>query len=245
MGEPLLEARDLSAAGVRGVDLTVRAGEIVGVAGVDGNGQKELAEAIAGQRRVAAGRIAVGGVDITNRGVAAALAAGVEYLTDDRLGEGVVPSASVAENLALKAVGRPPLSRRGRLDRRAMEERARRLIAEFDIRAPGPWAPVATLSGGNVQKLLLARALAAEPRVLVCNKPTIGLDLRTARAFLGALRARADQGMAVLLISSELDEVLAVSDRVAVMFSGRLSEPLPRGRASREAIGRLMLGLEP
>lgn len=230
---------------LRGMTFQLQAGEILGIAGVDGNGQKELGEVLAGQRPVSTGQITVGGVNITNRGTAAARRAGVGYLTDDRLGEGSVPGLSVAENAALKGVNQPPFSRRMVLDRGAMAEHARRLIQQFNIITPGPWARLGTLSGGNIQKLLLARELAARPKLLVCNKPTQGLDTLTAQFVLAALREGAAQGMAVLLISSELDELLAYSDRIGVMYNGRLLAVVPAAQADEAAIGRLMLGLAP
>jgi simple sugar transport system ATP-binding protein len=212
---------------------------------VDGNGQKELGEVLAGQRPVSAGQITAGGVNITNRGTAAARRAGVGYLTDDRLGEASVPSLSVAENAALKRVSQLPFSRRAVLNRGAMAEHARRLIRQFNVITPGPWARLGTLSGGNIQKLLLARELGARPKILVCNKPTQGLDTLTAQFVLRTLREGAEQGMAVLLISSELDELLAYSDRIGVMYNGRLLAIVPAAQATEAVLGRLMLGLAP
>jgi len=227
---------------LRDLSLDLRAGEVFGIAGVDGNGQKELGEVVAGQRRVASGRVLLEGQEITNRGVAFAVRHGIGYVTDDRLHEGCVASASVADNVALKAVGRRPFSNGFWLDRRAIDRRARELIAAFGVKTPGPEAPISLLSGGNIQKLLLARELALDPRVLVCNKPTNGLDLQTARFVVETLRAEADAGKAILLISSELDEILDVSDRIGVMYGGRLVGVVDRAEADREAIGRLMLG---
>ena len=248
VGSVLLSLEGVTALGSRGVvavrdlSLDLRAGEVFGIAGVDGNGQKELGEVIAGQRQVTAGRVRIAGQEITNRGVAVAARQGIGYVTDDRLHEGCVPSASVADNVALKAVGRRPFSNGFWLDRRAIDRRARELIRTFGVKTPGPEAAIALLSGGNIQKLLLARELALDPRVLVCNKPTNGLDLQTARFVVETLRSVADAGKAILLISSELDEILDVSDRIGVMYDGRLVGVFPRSEADREAIGRLMLG---
>ncbi|GIW03870.1 MAG: ABC transporter [Thermomicrobiales bacterium] len=209
---PLLVLQQVSAHGdrgevaVRGLSLDLRAGEVFGIAGVDGNGQKELGEVIAGQRPVSQGRILLDGQDITNRGVATATRLGIGYVTDDRLGEGCVPGLSVAENAVLKMVTRPPFRRGFWLNRSAVEQEARRLISQFDIKTPSTRTGITTLSGGNIQKLLLARELAMNPRVLVCNKPTHGLDLKTARFVLQTLRAQASAGKAILLIASELDE---------------------------------------
>ena len=179
---------DRGAPALHDLSLDVHRGEVFGIAGVDGNGQKELGEVIAGQRPVTSGQVLFDGVDITNRGVAAATRLGIGYVTDDRLHEGSVAGSSITDNVALKSIGRKPFSNGFWLNRRAMEEQARRLIAEFDVKAPGPDTAIGMLSGGNIQKLLLARELALDPKLLVCNKPTTGLDLRTARFVLQSLR---------------------------------------------------------
>ena len=230
---------------VRDVTLQLQAGEIFGVAGVDSNGQKELAEVIAGQRRVSRGQVIVDGVNITNRGTSAAEKVGIGYVTDDRLGEGCVPSLSVAENLVMKVVNQPPFSSWTLLNRTAIAAHAHRLIQQFNIKTPGPEVRVGTLSGGNMQKLLLARELALKPKVLICNKPTQGLDVLTAQFVLRTLQEQAEQGLAVILISAELDELLALSDRIGVMYNGRMLDIIPRDKADRETIGRLMLGVAP
>ena len=203
-GATLLSLRDISTLGDRGapalhgLSLDLHRGEVFGIAGVDGNGQKELGEVIAGQRPVTGGQVLLEGADITNRGVAAATRLGIGYVTDDRLHEGSVAASSVTDNVALKAVGRRPFSNGIWLNRRAMDERASRLIAEFDVKTPGPETPIGMLSGGNIQKLLLARELALDPKLLVCNKPTTGLDLRTARFVVRSLREQADAGKVVV-----------------------------------------------
>ncbi len=245
--QTLLALIDVSAQGDRGssaidrLNLELRAGEVFGIAGVDGNGQKELGEVIAGQRRSTAGQIVVDGVDVTNKGVFVASRAGVGYVTDDRLGEGSVPGSSVAENAVLKTVARGPFSRRLWLDRKAIDMHARELIEQFDIRTPSTQTRMTLLSGGNIQKLLLARELAMRPKVLVCNKPTYGLDQKTAQFVQRTLRQTADRGNTVLLISSELDELLDISDRIGVMFNGELVAIFPRGAFNVETIGQLML----
>jgi ABC-type uncharacterized transport system ATPase subunit len=227
---------------VRDVSVELRAGEILGIAGVDGNGQKELGEVIAGQRHVASGQVVVDGHVITNKGVSVASRVGIGYVTDDRLGEGAVPGASVAENVVLKTVTRPPFSKRGFwLDRGAIDAQARTLIDDFNIKTPSTATRMTLLSGGNIQKLLLARELAMNPKVLVCNKPTNGLDVKTAEFVLRTLRQQADEGNAVLLISSELDEVMTISDRIGVMYNGELVGIFPRADANLETIGLLML----
>jgi simple sugar transport system ATP-binding protein len=218
------------------------AGEVFGIAGVDGNGQKELGEVIAGQRHVSGGHVVLDGREITNRGVAAASRAGVGYVTDDRIGEGCVPGMSVAENAVLKMVTRRPFAKGIWLYRKAIETEAREMVTTFDVRTPSIATRVTYLSGGNIQKLLLARELAMAPKVLVCNKPTNGLDVKTAQFVLRTLRDLAGEGKAILLISSELDELLAISDRIGVIFNGQLLAVLPRAEADPERIGHLMLG---
>ncbi len=246
--ETLLSLRNISTLGDRGapalhdLSLDLLRGEVFGIAGVDGNGQKELGEVIAGQRPVTSGRVLLEGADITNRGVAAATRLGIGYVTDDRLHEGSVAESSVADNVALKSIGRKPFSNGFWLNRRAMEQQARRLIAEFDVKTPGPHTPIGMLSGGNIQKLLLARELALEPKVLVCNKPTTGLDLRTTQFVIRSLREQANAGNVVVLIASELDELIEISDRIGVMYSGQLVAVMPRAEADPETLGHLMLG---
>jgi simple sugar transport system ATP-binding protein len=244
----LLSLRAISTLGDRGVpalhdlSLDLHGGEVFGIAGVDGNGQKELGEVVAGQRPVTSGQVLFDGVDITNRGVATATRLGIGYVTDDRLHEGSVAGSSITDNIALKSVGRKPFSNGFWLNRRAMAEHARRLIAEFDVKAPGPDTAIGMLSGGNIQKLLLARELALDPKLLVCNKPTTGLDLRTARFVLQSLRRQADAGKVVLLIASELEELMEISDRIGVMYNGQLVAVMPRAEADPELLGDLMLG---
>lgn len=246
-GQTLLELQGVSALGDRGavairdLSLQLRAGEIYGIAGVDGNGQKELGEIIAGQRKTTSGRLVFDGADYTNKGVATLSRAGVGYITDDRMGEGVVPGMSVAQNAALKMIGRPPFSKGFFLDRKAIEENADKLIEQFSVKTPNAQTRITLLSGGNIQKLMLARELAMNPRVIVCNKPTYGLDLKTAQFVLQTLRQEADSGKAVLLISSELDEILEISDRIGVIYNGEIVETFDRAQIDIETIGRLML----
>ena len=180
----------------------------------------------------------------TSRGGAAATKAGVGYVTDDRLGEGVVGAASVADNAVMKAIGRAPFSQGFWLNRGAIDAFARQLVESFDVKTPDTETRTGLLSGGNIQKLLLARELALNPQVLVCNKPTNGLDLKTARFVLQTLRDQANGGRAVILISSDLDELLELSDRIGVMFNGRLVAVLSQSEANVETIGALMLGGE-
>ena len=148
---------------------------------------------------------------------------------------------SVAQNAALKTINRPPFSKGFFLDRKAIEENANKLIEQFSVKTPSADTRITLLSGGNIQKLMLARELAMNPRVIVCNKPTYGLDLKTAQFVLKTLREEADSGKAVLLISSELDEILEISDRIGVIYNGEIVETFDRARIDRETIGQLML----
>jgi simple sugar transport system ATP-binding protein len=227
---------------LRGIDLAIHAGEILGLAGVAGNGQRELAEAIVGLRPVRAGRILVRGADVTGWSVGRRIEAGVGYSPEDRVRDGVAPSLSVAENLTAKSYRTAPIGGRLFVRRRLARHRAAELIREFDIRGAELDAPASSLSGGNLQKLLLARELAAEPWVLVAAQPTRGLDLGAADAARRFLIGVREAGRAVLLISEDLDELLALSDRVAVIYSGRILGTFPASGADEERIGLLMAG---
>ena len=223
------------------VSLDLRRGEVVGIAGVDGNGQRELAEAIAGQREIASGHIFLHETDLTKLTIVERQRIGVGYLTDDRLGEGSASGLTLTENLMLKSAGRPPFSKGFWLSRKAMDAAAREMIAEYDIRTPGPGVPIGQLSGGNIQKALLARELSLRPDVLIANKPSHGLDIHTADRVLDRLRAHADAGHTVLLIENDLDDLLAVCDRIGVMANGRLVAMLDREDADADKLGRLMV----
>ena len=231
----------IGAGALTNLSLDLRGGEILGLAGVAGNGQRALGEVIAGQRSPRSGRIELDGRDVTRNGVAARTAAGVGMTTDERLGEGIVASLPVELNLALKQLGREPVARGPFLNRGSVREQAERLITQYEIRPPDPHRPAGRLSGGNIQKLLLARELAHDPAVLVCVEPTTGLDLRTATRVHELLRDLANKGRAVLLISSDLDELLEASDRIAVIYRGRIAGTVDRIRFDRIAIGHAML----
>jgi ABC-type uncharacterized transport system ATPase subunit len=228
--------------GVQDVSLAVRRGEIMGVAGVDGNGQRELAEAIAGQRRLVAGEVRLGERSIGTLSVARRQRLGLRYVTDDRLGEGTVSSFTVALNLVLKRIGQFPFWRRGIVRRRAIDGTARDLVERFDIRTPGVGTRVGALSGGNVQKLLLAREASFEPKLVVYNKPTHGLDVKTTRIVREGIRAQAQDGVAAVVISTDLDELLQLCDRITVLFRGRASGVVDNGPGAEERIGELMVG---
>lgn len=247
-GEVLLRIQNLHAKddrglpALRGVNLTVRAGEIVGVAGVEGNGQRELEETLRGLRPVSAGRIELCGRDVTGRTPRDIIDAGLGHVPSDRYRTGLLRDFSVAENLALVTVDRPPFTRRGLLDMNAMRSYARQLVQAFDVRTPSVDVRVAALSGGNAQKVVLAREIAHGPRVLLVAQPTRGVDVGAIEYVHRELVRRRDEGMAILLISTELDEILALSDRIVVLYQGRIVGECPAEGVSVEALGLMMGG---
>ena len=220
---------------LKDVDLSVHAGEIVAIAGVAGNGQLELAESIAGLRRRTAGTVRIGGRAVD--GVRAAHDAGLGYVPEDRLGTGVAPNLSLAMNIELKSYREDQLGPFLRMGR--MRERAEAAIERYEIKAPGPHAEADTLSGGNIQKVVLAREFAGKLKALIAASPTRGLDVSAVETVHKHLLDAADRGVGVLLISEDLDEILALADRVLVMYEGRLTEA-PRDDVA--AIGVLMAG---
>ena len=232
---------DGSQPGIEDVSLELRLGEVLGVAGVDGNGQRALAEAISGQRRITHGEIRYLGAPVGSLSVAQRQKLGLRYVTDDRLGEGIVSALPVSVNLFLKRIGRAPYWRHGHMRSEAIDRDAEALVNRFDIRTPGVEARAGTLSGGNVQKLLLARELSFDAKVVVFHKPTYGLDLkttRTVRSMIGELRREG----AALLISTDLDELIEVCDRIAVLSRGRIVGVVDNGPGAAEQIGRMMIG---
>jgi simple sugar transport system ATP-binding protein len=209
---------------------------------MDGSGQHALAEVIAGQRRATAGTIRLDGRSIETASVGERQRAGLRYVTDDRLGEGVVGRYPVSLNLVLKRIGDPPFWRRGTLDRAAIDANARELVERFDIRTPDIHTPIGKLSGGNIQKALLARELSFEPRVVVFNKPTHGLDVRTIVMVRERIRALAGRGVGVIVISTDLDELLDLSERILVLSRGRIAGVLDNGPDAATRIGELVIG---
>jgi general nucleoside transport system ATP-binding protein len=247
-GEVVLELRNVSTPGegaelgVDDVSLELRQGEILGVAGVDGNGQRPLAEVIAGQRGASHGEVVLFGGPVTGMPVSARQKLGLRYVTDDRLGEGIVGSLPVGINLFLKRIGEQPFWRHGRIQRAAIDQRAGELVREFDVRTTGVGTRAGTLSGGNVQKILLARELSFDPKVVVFSKPTSGLDVKTTATVRDLIRGLAARGGAALVISTDLDELLDIADRIAVLSRGRLVGVVPNGPGVTEEVGRLMVG---
>ena len=247
-GDTLLELAGVAAGGdglspgIAGVSLALHEGEILGVAGVDGNGQRELAEVIAGQRRTTAGEVRLFGAPIGRLDVRARQKLGLRYVTDDRLGEGIVGSLGVGLNLVLKRIGQRPFWKRGRIRRGEIEREARELVTRFDVRTPSVATRAATLSGGNIQKVLLARELSFDPKVVVFNKPTYGLDIRTTLSVRNRIRDLAAEGVGSLVISTDLDELLDLCDRIAVLYQGRLVGTFENEPGAAERIGELMVG---
>jgi general nucleoside transport system ATP-binding protein len=248
-GEPALELEGVTVApgpgeiGAHDVTLDVEKGEIMGIAGVDGNGQRELAEAIAGQRSITAGDVRLFGHSIARFKVAQREKLGLRYVTDDRLHEGTVGSLSVAMNIVLKQIGKRPYWERGRIRMPTIIEKARELIARFDIRTPGPDTRVAALSGGNIQKVVLARELSFDPKVVVYSKPTYGLDVRTTRSVRQTIREQSGEGgVTSIVVSTDLDELLDLCDRIAVLSRGRVAGVVDNGPNAPREIGELMVG---
>jgi general nucleoside transport system ATP-binding protein len=246
-GEVLLSVRDLvvhdsrGLEAVRGASFEVRAGEIVGLAGVDGNGQSELIEAITGLRKPTSGSIVAEGHELAGHGARASFEAGVGHIPEDRHLRGLVLDFTLAENLGLRDVRHPPASRWGFLHPRAIAERARRLLSEYDVRGGGPGTRAGALSGGNQQKVVVAREMSGTKRVLVAAQPTRGLDVGAIEFVHQRLVAVRELGVAILLVSLELEEIISLSDRILVMYEGRIvAEHTPD--VSESVLGVEMMG---
>jgi ABC-type uncharacterized transport system ATPase subunit len=244
--DPVLAVRDLSVRddrnheAVRGVSFDVRAGEILGIAGVAGNGQDELVQALTGLRRPEGGTVTLAGRDMAGSSVRAIAEAGLAFVPGDRHRFGLVLSFPVEDNLVLTSYYRPPFARGAVRDESAIDAWAEKTIERFDIRTPSATVAASTLSGGNQQKVIVAREFSRDPRVLVLDQPTRGLDVGSIEFIHLQTIAMRDSGTAVLLVSAELDEILTLSDRVAVMYGGKIVAVIDAGSASREAIGLLM-----
>ena len=235
-----LDERGLPA--LRDVRLEVETGQILGIAGVAGNGQRELAQVVAGLRRPSRGRVLLNGADVTRRGARALIRAGVAHVPEDRLGEGLIGNLPLSDNAVLKAYDRPPLAWGPLLLLKRVSRFTQSLLDRFHIRGARPQSATRLLSGGQLQRLLLAREMALEPRVIVAVHPTRGLDVAATHQVHEWLFEARDGGSAVLLISEDLDEVLQLSDRVAVLYEGRVMGTSAVESADREQIGLLMAG---
>ena len=228
---------------VDGVSLEVRAGEIVGVAGVEGNGQRELVEAITGLRHVAAGAMAIAGKPSTNNSTRQIAGNGVGHIPEDREKHGIIAAYSVAENSVLNRYHRKPFSSRGIMRREVIYEHAQSVVEEFDVRTPSVAVAVSSLSGGNKQKLIVGREFSENIKLLVAAQPTRGIDIGAIEFIHRRIVEQRDKGAAVLLVSAELDEILGLADRVAVLYDGKLMGVLDANVANRERVGLLMAGI--
>ncbi len=226
---------------VRGVSFEVRAGEIVGLAGVDGNGQSELIDAITGLQTVESGTVTIAGTQLTHASARTALDLGVGHIPEDRQRRGLVLEFSIAENIALHDYAKRPDARFGWIVPGRMTSRAKRLIEDFDVRGGGPSTPAGSLSGGNQQKLVAAREIDRDPKILIAAQPTRGLDVGAIEYLHRRLVAERDKGRAILLVSLELDEILSLSDRILVLYEGQIAGE-HTGDVSEEQIGLEMLG---
>lgn len=249
LGEPALALQEVSALSITGqpalrnISFQVQAGEILGVAGVSGNGQRELADVIAGLRGTTSGCLYFTGQEMTRWPTARRVAAGLAYIPEERMHDGIVQDFSVAENLILQEHSRPPFSRRTFLQFRAIAERSRQLVQDFQVKTPTIETKIKSLSGGNIQKVVMARELARAPRVLVAAQPTRGVDIGATEYIHQRLLDQRAAGTATLLISEDLDEILALADRILVLYEGRIMGIVARNETNAEELGLMMAGV--
>lgn len=249
-GEVVLDVWGLSAKGrrrlsdLKDVSFQVRAGEILGITGVDGNGQSELVEVLTGLRRAERGEVRVAGTNITNLPPGEIRRRGVAHIPEDRNRSGLCADMSVAENLVATKLLRPPLSKWGIVKRPAVWELAARLVNEYDIRPGNYRIPARNLSGGNRQKVVVAREVSEDAKLLIAAHPTRGVDIGSIEFIRSILLQQRDAGKAILLVSADLEEIMSLSDRIAVMFEGRIVGTLPASEADEQALGLMMAGGE-
>jgi len=248
LGEPRLKLENVSAENAQGqpilrnINLEVHSGEIVGVAGVSGNGQRPLAEVIAGLRHVSQGKITLEGQDVTNLSTSDMFDAGLSYIPEERMVDGAIKDFSVAENFILQDHIRKPYSKGIFLDFKQIARHATELIQSYNVKTPSRETPVKNLSGGNIQKLILARELARKPRLLIAAQPTRGVDIGATEYIHNQLLLQRAEGLATLLISEDLDEVRALSDRIAVVFGGEIMGIVDNDQTMVEELGLMMAG---
>lgn len=249
-GDPILEVSNLTVNDrqgvprVKGVSFTVRAGEILGIAGVDGNGQHELIEAITGLQPVSGGRVVLGGIDITRKGVKSIREAGLAHIPEDRHKRGLILDFSVAENLVLGLHRQQRFARRCQINHASIIDFSEEAISRFDIRTPGWMTAARMLSGGNQQKVVIARELSYKPSLLVAAQPTRGLDIGATQFVRDCLLRVKEQGGAVLLVSFDLEEVMSLSDRIVVLHGGSIVGTVNPDTVTRETLGLLMAGVK-
>lgn len=236
---------DLGQSALRNLSLQVHAGEVVGVAGVQGNGQTELVEVLTGLRHADSGRMTISGHNLTNAGPRQIMDVGqISHVPEDRHAFGMVSGYSVADNMVLNTYTHRPFARNGSINQSAIRENAEALVEQFDVRTPGVDTSAGSLSGGNQQKMVVAREFSRPINLLIAAQPTRGIDVGSIEFIHNQIVAKRDEGVAVLVVSSELDEILALSDRIAVMYKGEIIAIVPREEATREALGLLMAGVK-
>jgi simple sugar transport system ATP-binding protein len=236
---------DRGTPGLRGISLELCSGEILGIAGVSGNGQRELAESVTGLRKITAGNVTLEGDDVTNFAPGDLTDRMLAYIPEERMRDGMIKNFSVAENMILREHHKQPFSRSGFLNLRDILTHSDRLIEKFHVKTPSHDTLVKNLSGGNIQKVVLAREISRDPRVIIAAQPTRGLDIGATEYVREQLLAQRRKGAAVMLISEDLDEILALSDRIAVIYEGQIMDILPRENATPQKLGLLMAGVHP
>jgi ABC-type uncharacterized transport system ATPase subunit len=248
-GAARLELRNLHAesdrgtAALRGVDLKIHSGEIVGLAGVSGNGQRELAETITGLRPLTQGQVLLESQDVTGQTPKVLIRKMLSYIPEERMKDGMIKDFSVAENMVLREHDQEPYARSGMLNLRNIARNADELIGKFQVKTPSRETPVKSLSGGNIQKVILAREISRQPRVLIAAQPTRGLDIGATEYVHAQLLEQRQKGTAILLISEDLDEVMGLSDRIAVIYEGQIMGVVDAETATPEQLGLLMAGV--
>jgi ABC-type uncharacterized transport system ATPase subunit len=240
--EDVTAENDRGLPALRGLSLQVRSGEIVGMAGVAGNGQTELAQVITGMRRCAGGRVVACDEVISNNPPRRAIERGVSHVPEDRAGIGSSPTLSLADNLIMKSYRRPPMASGWVLNRPVIRKTAEKLKREYDIAAPTIDTQARLLSGGNLQKMILAREMSCSPKIMIAAQPTRGLDVGAIEAVHRLLLQERDQGAAILLVSEELDEIMSLADRIVVIYEGQIMGEMSAQEASLEKIGLMMAG---
>ena len=236
---------DRGTPGLRGVSLDVHSGEILGIAGVSGNGQRELAEAITGLRKVTAGNVQLEGENVTNLLPAELTERMLSYIPEERMRDGMIKDFSVTENMILREHHRQPYSRLGFLNLGEIARHSEKLINQFQVKTPSQETLAKNLSGGNIQKVVIARELSRQPRVIIAAQPTRGLDIGATEYVRQQLIEQRKEGTAILLISEDLDEIFSLSDRIAVIYEGQIMDIVPRDQATPEKLGLLMAGVTP
>ena len=236
---------DRGTPGLRGVGFDVRSGEILGIAGVSGNGQRELAEAITGLRKITSGNVYLEGQDITNLPPGDITERMLSYIPEERMRDGMIKEFTISENMVLREHHKQPFSKNGFLNLRGIAAHTDKLIQQFHVKTPSRETHAKNLSGGNIQKVVLAREISRNPRVILAAQPTRGLDIGATEYVREQLIEQRNKGAAVMLVSEDLDEILALSDRIAVIYEGQVMDIVPRENATPQMLGLLMAGVHP